>query len=66
MPIISVNILSGRTVEQKRALVRELTDAAVRTIDVQPHQVRVIISEIAPEHWGAGGVTKADQEKQKS
>ncbi|MCB2013466.1 MAG: 4-oxalocrotonate tautomerase family protein [Sphingobium sp.] len=61
MPIINVNILSGRTVDQKRALIRELTDAAVRTIDVQPSQVRVIINEVAPEHWGTGGVSKADQ-----
>ncbi len=61
MPIITANILSGRNTEQKRMLIRELTDAAVRSLGVEAHQVRVIITEIAPEHWGAGGVSKADQ-----
>ncbi len=64
MPIITANILSGRTIEQKRALIRALTDAAVDALGVQPGQVRVIISEVAPEHWGMGGVSKADQEAQ--
>lgn len=62
MPIITVNILSGRTDSQKRALIRSLTDAAVNSLDVQLAQVRIIINEVAPEHWGAGGVSKADQE----
>lgn len=64
MPIITANILSGRTSDQKHALIRELTEAAVNTLGVQHAQVRVIISEIAPEHWGVGGVSKADQETQ--
>lgn len=62
MPIITANILSGRTIDQKRALIGELTEAAVRTLGVQHSQVRVIINEVAPEHWGSGGITKADQE----
>lgn len=61
MPIITANILNGRTTEQKRALISELTGAAVRALGVQPGQVRVIINEVAPEHWGTGGVSKADQ-----
>ncbi len=63
MPIITANILMGRTVDQKRALISELTEAAVRTLGVQHGQVRVIIREVAPEHWGVGGISKADQEE---
>lgn len=64
MPIITANILSGRTTDQKRTLIHALTEAAVNTLDVQHGQVRVIISEVAPEHWGVAGVSKADQEAQ--
>lgn len=63
MPIISANILTGRTDDQKRSFIRELTHAATRTLNVEPHQVRVIISEIEPMHWGAGGVSKADSQQ---
>ncbi|MFO1260896.1 MAG: 4-oxalocrotonate tautomerase family protein [Sphingomonadaceae bacterium] len=62
MPIITANILSGRPDNQKRELIRSLTDAAVHALNVQPGQVRIIINEVAPEHWGVGGVSKADQE----
>jgi len=62
MPIITAMILSGRTREQKRMLIQQVTQAAVTTLSVQPQQVRVIIQEIAPEHWGSGGVTKIDAE----
>ena len=61
MPVFTANILTGRTREQKSALIREVTDAAVRTLGVKPEQVRIIINEVPPEHWGAGGVSKADQ-----
>lgn len=61
MPVISANILSGRTPDQKRALIRGLTEAAVQALGVQPEQVRVIIQEVAPEHWGVGGISKADK-----
>lgn len=63
MPIITANILSGRTDDQKSELIRALTDAAVRTLDVQPMQVRVIINEVAPQHWGIGGLSKAEMER---
>jgi 4-oxalocrotonate tautomerase len=62
MPIISVFILEGRNSDQKRAFLREVTDVAVRTLGVEPQQVRVLIQEVAHEHWAVAGVSKADQE----
>ena len=43
MPMITVDMFPGRTEEQKRALVREMTDAIVRTCDVKPEGVWVVI-----------------------
>lgn len=65
MPIISVNLLSGRTSEMKRALVKELAEAAVRTLGVQEQSVRVILTEVDPDHWGIGTKTKAEIDKDK-
>lgn len=59
MPIINVNLLAGRSNEVKAALIRRLTDAAVDTLDVPVEAVRVLLHEVPPEHWGAGGVSKA-------
>lgn len=62
MPIINVSILAGRTTDQKRSLIRELAEGAQRALDVREEQVRVIITEVVPDHWGVGGRSKADLE----
>jgi 4-oxalocrotonate tautomerase len=61
MPIITVNLLTGRNQAQKSALIRELAEAAVRALGVPAPSVRVILNEVPPEHWGIGYDTKADQ-----
>ncbi|KRB81419.1 4-oxalocrotonate tautomerase [Sphingomonas sp. Root710] len=63
MPIISVQLIRGRTPEMKRALMKELAEAAVRTLGAPEQSVRVILTEIDPEHWGIGTTTKAEIER---
>ena len=57
MPIIQMNLLVGRTVEQKRSVVAAVTEAVVRTLGVKPEQVRILINELAGEHFAVGGET---------
>ncbi len=42
MPMIRVEMVQGRTVEQKRALARELTDAFCRTCNGRPGRFAVL------------------------
>lgn len=63
MPIITAAILAGRTAAQKRTLIRELAEGAQRALGVSEEQIRVIITEIAPDHWGVGTRSKADREE---
>ena len=60
MPFVQISMLPGRSPEQKRSLLAEVTEAVVRTCKVQPEQVRVLISEIPAEHWGVAGVSRAE------
>ncbi|NJC72200.1 4-oxalocrotonate tautomerase family protein [Planosporangium thailandense] len=55
MPMIHVEMYPGRTPEQKADLVREVTDAFVRTCGGNPDGVWVVIQEVPGEHWGVGG-----------
>ena len=59
MPIIQVNVAEGRTVEQRAAAMAEITDAVVRTLDVRPEQVRILINEVSPENYSIAGQTFA-------
>ncbi|MBU3871385.1 4-oxalocrotonate tautomerase family protein [Streptomyces sp. 4503] len=55
MPVISVDILRGRTEAQKAALARELTDAFQRTCGSSRERIYVIIRDVPTENWAIGG-----------
>jgi 4-oxalocrotonate tautomerase len=61
MPVIRVEMLTGRTREQKRALVKELTDGFIRTCGGKPEQVQIVIADVDQEDWGSGGLLLADK-----
>jgi 4-oxalocrotonate tautomerase len=61
MPIIQVNLMEGRTVDQKRKLVAEITGAVVKSLDVQPNLVRVILQEMSKENYAIAGVLRVDE-----
>lgn len=63
MPIIRIELLEGRTPERKRDLIRRVTDAVVAALEVRPEQVRVLLTELPPEHWAVGGVSLAERAK---
>lgn len=49
-------MLEGRTDEEKRRLMANVTDAVASTLGVQRERVRVIITEVPKKHWAVGGV----------
>lgn len=59
MPILDVTLLTGRTSEKKEALIKELTEATIRALDVPPESVRVLLREIEPHHFAVGGKLKS-------
>ena len=61
MPIIRVEMFKGRSREQKRLLVRELTETYVRVAGGKPESVTVILQDVDKEDWGAAGVLMADK-----
>ena len=60
MPVITVQMLDGRTVAQKKALIAELAEAAKRALGVPDEAIRVLLNEMPPEHYGVGSRTMAE------
>jgi 4-oxalocrotonate tautomerase len=60
MPIAEVLIFEGRTDDEKRLILREVTDAIVRSTGAEPERVRVILKEIPTMHFSVAGVAIAD------
>ncbi len=56
MPEVLVHIVEGRSVEAKKALMRDITDAVVRNFNVPPERVVVQIVESPKDSKSRGGV----------
>ena len=61
MPIIQVNLIEGRTVEQKRKLVAGITGAVVEALEVKPEDVRIILQDMAKHDYAVAGVLVRDR-----
>jgi 4-oxalocrotonate tautomerase len=55
MPTYHVEMLEGRTVEQKKKLVTEITRVSVEVLGGAPESVDVIITDVKRENWATGG-----------
>ncbi|EMH1085192.1 TPA: 4-oxalocrotonate tautomerase [Staphylococcus aureus] len=61
MPIVNVKLLEGRSDEQLKNLVSEVTDAVEKTTGANRQVIHVVIEEMKPNHYGVAGVRKSDQ-----
>ena len=61
MPIIQVNMFEGRTVDQKRALVANMTEAVVKSLGCKPDDVRIILQDMAKQDYAIAGVLGIDK-----
>ena len=59
MPFVQVTMVSGRTAEQKHALIAQVSAAVASALDTPVERVRVAIYEVSPDEWGIGGVPYA-------
>ena len=55
MPTYHVEMLEGRTIEQKRKLVQEITRVTVEVLGGSPDSVDVLITDVKRENWATGG-----------
>ena len=60
MPVIQITISQGRSVEQKRELIRVLTRETARILNTEEEKVRILIYEVSKENWGNAGVLGLD------
>ncbi len=55
MPLVTVKAIEGRTTEQKRKLVRDITEAVVKHFETKPESVTVDIIEFSRENLAKAG-----------
>lgn len=61
MPYVTVKMIEGRTAEQKRALVAEVTEAVAKTVNAPKENITVFIEEMSKENYGVAGTLFSDK-----
>lgn len=62
MPTVHIHMVSGRTAEKKEELIKSVTEAISRTLQIPDERVHILIHELPRENIGHGGIplTKAN------
>lgn len=55
MPVIHVSMLGGKSAEEKRNLVRGITNAVVEALGVEASKVTIFLKEYGAQDIGKGG-----------
>ena len=56
MPLVEISMWPGRDEDTKETMMKEVTDAVVRTSGAPPEAVTVIIREVPKADWARAGV----------
>ena len=60
MPLVTVKAVEGRTIEQKRGLVKDITEALVKNFNAKREAVTIDIVDMSGENLAKGGILFID------
>ena len=58
--VVQITISQGRSVEQKRELVKVMSRETARIMKTDEEKVRILIYEVSKENWGNAGILGTD------
>lgn len=61
MPIVQIEMLEGRTIDQKRELVKRVTEAITESLKCPKDAVRIIIREMKKENFARADKLAIDE-----
>lgn len=62
MPNITVQLLAGRSIDQRRKFVEEVTQSAVEALGARQQDVRIVFEEITADIVANGGVLASEDD----
>ena len=55
MPVVTIELWEGRTAEQKRKLIKEVTSAFENVLGTPKEHVTIIFHDVKKDNWGMNG-----------
>jgi len=62
MPLVTIKVFEGRTVEQKRGMAKDVTEAIAKNIGCPPTAVQIEIVDLKQENLAQGGKLFSDNQ----
>jgi len=62
MPQVHIYMLRGRTSDQKRRLIEEMTRVMVDVAGARSERVGVVLHEVDGENWGRDGIPLSEEQ----
>ena len=63
MPIIRVELIEGRSVEQKREFAEVVTREAARILRCEPEAINILFAPVARDEWAVAGRLASDPKR---
>ena len=61
MAVVTIEMLEGRSLQQKQQLVAAITKAMVEIAHARPATLHVVIRDVPPTDWGLAGALISEQ-----
>jgi len=61
MPIVQIDLLEGRTLDQKRLLVEKVTQAIIESTGAPAENISIILRDMAKENYAKAGKLASDK-----
>lgn len=61
MPIVQIDMIEGRTLEQKREMVGKMTEVICQTANCSAEAVTIVIREATKQHIAKAGILMSDK-----
>jgi 4-oxalocrotonate tautomerase len=61
MPIVTIQMWEGQSLENKRAMARGITELLTPYMNNKPESIHIVFQEVPLESWASGGQLSADR-----
>ena len=61
MPFVTIDMLEGRTLDQKREIAKRITETITELADVKPEVVWIKFNEMKKEDFSTSGILHIDK-----
>lgn len=61
MPLVHIDLIAGRSDDQLRQLVKDVTAAVAKNTGAPAEHIHIVLNEMQPNRYADGGVLRSDE-----